>query len=215
MAWFIPIALAAIQAGTAIYQGIKGAKQKREARALQQVADEQERSNLSEARRLALVGMPDAQYERARRNIDRNMSLGLSALRDRRSALAGVANIQQNSNDAMLALNAEDARQRRSAEFSALNQANRLAGITGGQAAERLASGQALTGAAIQNFANIPSTLATYYGGSNGFDSDGSTTSSTARSNGISSTKNFGLNSSLFGKSGYRGLNANAYAKPY
>lgn len=226
MAWFVPVALAAIQAGTAIYQGIKGAKRKREARALQAQADQQERANLSEANRQALIGMPEAEYQQALRNIYNQQSLGLSALKDRRSALAGVSSLQQSTNDALIRLSAEDARQRRSAEINALNQGNRIAGMTGNRAAETRYTGEALTGAAFQNFANAASTAATAIsGGGNTFgSSSGSGTG--VSSNGLSNngynynafSPNSGSNNSiLWGPNGYRGFNTNwnPYAKPY
>lgn len=217
MAWFIPLALAAVQLGTAAYQGIKGARQKREARALQTQADQQERSNLADARRMALVGMPESQYEQARSNINRQEALGLASLRDRRSALAGISAIQQNTNDALISLAAEDARQRRAAENAALNQANRLAGITGNRAQDRQWSGEALTGAAIQNAANAASTFATSFGGgksNNAFSSTGTPSGSGLSPNG------YNFNSSFWGPSGYRGFvannaNSNPYARAY
>lgn len=214
MAWFIPIALAAIQAGTAIYQGIKGAKQKREARALQNQANAQEQANLSEAKRMAMTGLPQAEYQRAVSNIYRQQALSLSALRDRRSALGGVSAIQQNTNDALGNLAAEDAMARRSNELVALNQGNRLAGITGNRAAEMLASGQSLTGAAIQNVGKLASNAAMYYGmngsGSSSFGNGLNVANSPSGGNGMN------FDSSLWGRNGYRGLNNNnPYAKPF
>src|SRR5881628_1744940 len=144
----------AISAATSIYQGIKGAKQKREAAKLQSQADAMETSDLQEARRMALTGMPAAEYQQQLQNIHRNQSASLSLLKDRRSALAGAANIQQSTNDATLALASKDAQMRREAERTALGQSNRVAGLKGQQAAYERESGQALTGAAMQNLFN-------------------------------------------------------------
>lgn len=140
--------------GTSIYQGIKGAKEKRRAAKEQAEANAMERSNLADARRMALTGLPEEQYQKALQDIYRNQSAGLGALRDRRSALAGVPALQQTTNDALMNLNARDADARRQAERVSLNQANRMSGLKGQQAADRLASGQALTGAAINNTFN-------------------------------------------------------------
>jgi len=46
---------------------------------------------------------------------------------------------------------AQDARSRQQNQYTALNQANRAATIKGDRAAAERASGEALTGAAIQN----------------------------------------------------------------
>jgi hypothetical protein len=153
-AFLIPLAIAA---ASAIYQGVKGAKQKREAAQLQQQADQQEASNLSDARRMALTGLPQEQYQAALQNIYRNQSAGLGALRDRRSALAGVPALQQTTNDALMNLASQDANARRSAERVALQQGNRVAGLTGQRAANMLSSGQQMTGAALNNVFNAAS----------------------------------------------------------
>jgi hypothetical protein len=146
-----------IALGTSVYQGIKGAKQKREAKRLQDEADAQEASNLSDARRMALTGLPAEQYQAALQNIYRNQSAGLGALRDRRSALAGVPALQQTTNDALMNLASQDANARRSAERVSLQQANRMSGLKGSQAANMLSSGQQMTGAALNNAFNAAS----------------------------------------------------------
>jgi len=151
MAWFVPLIIAG---ASAAYQAIKGAKQKREARKLQAEADNEEAANLSYARRMAMTGMPDAQYQQALQQINRNQSLALAGLRDRRSALAGLPAIQQATNDSLLSLNVQDANARREAEVRALGQANRRAGLLGERAMQTRLSGEALTGAALQNLYN-------------------------------------------------------------
>lgn len=153
-AFLVPLAIAA---ASAIYQGVQGAKQKRAAARLQQETDQQEASNLSDARRMALTGLPAEQYQAALQNIYRNQSAGLGALRDRRSALAGVPALQQTTNDALMNLASQDANARRSAERVALQQGNRVAGLTGQRAANMLQSGQQMTGAAMNNVFNAAS----------------------------------------------------------
>lgn len=212
MAWFVPLLIAA---GTAAYQGIKGAKQKREARAIQAQADAQEAANLSEANRMARVGLPEAQYQRQLQQIYRQQALGLSSLRDRRSALAGVPSLQQGTTDALMNLNAQDAAVRRQAESAALGQANRRAGLTGQRADQVRSSGEALTGAAIQNLSNAAITSSVLYGSGGGTDYGMRTGQDGGLGMGMSPS-GFNLNSSLWGRRGYSGLyNTNPYAKPF
>lgn len=214
MAWFVPIAIAAVQAGTAAYQAIKGAKQKREARKIQAEADARDRANLTEANRMAGTGLPEAQYQRSLQQIYRQQALGLSNLRDRRSALAGLPALQQSTNDALANLNAQDATARRQGQLTALSQANRLAAITGDRAAQVRSSGEALTGAAIQNISNAAQFGAMTYGGG-GFGS-GDSLGTNGFGSGLGMSPNgFRANTSLWGPNGYRGLNNNLYAKPF
>lgn len=214
MPWFIPLAIAA---ATSAYQAIKGAKEKREARRIQAEADQRERANLADARSLAMTGMPEAQYQRALQQIYRQQALGLSGLRDRRSALAGLPALVQSTDDALLNLNAQDAAARRSAQFNALNQGNRLASITGDQAAQLRYSGQALTGAAIQNLSNAASTAAlAYSGGIGSGNSGGSSVGGQGIGTGLGmSPSKFNASTTLWGPNGYRGFNSNSYAKPF
>lgn len=159
---FIPLIVAA---GSAIYQGIKGAKQKREARRLQAESDQMDAANLNEARRMALSGLPEAEYRKALQNIYRNQSTALSSLKDRRMALAGATTVQQATNDALLNLAAADARARQQNQYNALNMANRSAAMRGERGMYERASGEALTGAAMQNVFNAAGYAATSLGG--------------------------------------------------
>lgn len=166
----IPLAIAA---ASAIYQGIKGAKQKKQAREMQEEADNEYKSNLSNANRLALAGMPEAEYQKALQEIYRNQAAGLSNLKDRRSALAGAPAIQQATSDSLLKLQSQDAQMRRQAENTALGQSNRYAAFKAGNAANERASGEAMTGAAISNTFNAATTaayLGTMGGGDTSFD---------------------------------------------
>lgn len=163
----LPLIMGAVALGGAIYQGIKGAKQKREARKMQEEADNMEASNLAEARRYALTGMPEAEYEKALQQIYRNQSTALSSLRDRRMALAGATSVQQSTNDALQSLAAQDAKMRQQNQYNALNQSNRAAGIKENRASSERASGEALTGAAMQNVFNTAGYAASAFGGSN------------------------------------------------
>lgn len=196
-----------IALGTSIYQGIKGAKQKREARQLQSEADKQEASNLAEAKRQALFGLPAEQYQAALQNIYRQQAMGLGALRDRRSALAGLPGLQQVTNDSLLNLSAQDANARRSSERAALQQGNRAAGLKGQQAADRLASGQALTGAALTNAFNTAS-----YAALSGMSGMGNTGGSSVAKTGAFGANPDGLtNRSILGTSALRGNGYGGY----
>lgn len=198
----------AISAATSIYQGIKGAKQKRQAQKLQDEADQKDAASLADARRMALTGMPEAEYMKQLQEIYRNQATALGALRDRRSALSGATSIQQATNDATLALASKDAQMRREAERTALGQANRNAGIKRERGMYERQSGEALTGASMQNLFNVGA-----YGAmaaSGGWDNDTGTSSGSA-SNYYSGMKP--LDASLYGKGGYKG--GLGYAKPY
>lgn len=213
MPWFIPLAIAG---ATAAYQAIKGAKQKREARRIQAEADAKERANEAEANRMAQTGIPEAQYQRNLQQIFRQQATGLSALRDRRAALAGVPNLQRATNDALLNLNAADATARRQAQGMALSQSNRFAGLMGDRATQLRSSGEALTGAAIQNLSNAAGYTA--MGLSGGFGGNSGSSAFNPNFN-VSSFGNngssYGLNTNIWGPNGYRGLNNNVYAKPF
>jgi hypothetical protein len=167
----LPIIGLAIAGGAAIYQGIKGAKQKKEARKLQEEADKQEAANLSEARRMALTGMPEAEYQKALQNIYRNQSASLSSLRDRRMALAGATTVQQSTNDALQNLAAADAKARQQNQYNSLNLATRAAGMKSDRATYERQSGEAMTGAAMQNLFNTAGYASAYLGGNNGMGS--------------------------------------------
>lgn len=198
----------AISAATSIYQGIKGAKQKREAQKLQDEADQKDAASLADARRMALTGMPEAEYMKQLQEIYRNQATALGALRDRRSALSGATSIQQATNDATLALASKDAQMRREAERTALGQANRNAGIKREQGMYERESGQALTGAALQNIYNVGMTAASVFGAKGIGGSGGYSGGSSGIYSGMKP-----LDSSLYGSGGYSG--GLGYAKPY
>jgi hypothetical protein len=195
----------AISAATSIYQGIKGAKQKREAQKLQDEADQKDAASLADARRMALTGMPEAEYMKQLQEIYRNQATALGALRDRRSALSGATSIQQATNDATLALASKDAQMRREAERTALGQANRNAGITREQGLYERESGQALTGAAMQNLFNTA-------GAGSAMLYDILSKKPKSDSSGIYSGMK-PLDTTLYGSGGYSG--GLGYAKPY
>lgn len=212
MPWFIPLAIAG---ATAAYQAIKGAKEKRDARRVQAEADARERANLAEANRMAQTGIPEAQYQRNLQQIFRQQATGLANLRDRRSALAGVPYLQRETNDALLNLNAADASARRQAQGAALNQANRISGLIGDRAAQLRSSGEALTGAAIQNISNAAGYAAMGASGGSGGGGGYGAFNTSFGGMGSANKSGYGFNTSIWGQNGYRGLNNNTYAKPF
>ena len=74
-------------------------------------------NNVNLAGNLMNLGMPREQYLNALTGIQRNQNFGLSALQDRRSGLAGIGNLVQQSNDATLKLDATDANMLRDSQF--------------------------------------------------------------------------------------------------
>lgn len=85
-------------------------------------------ANQQLAAMMAMQGLPSAQYNQALNNIMRNQTFGLSALQDRRSALPGIGNIVQRSNDATLGLDVSDANLRRQNQLLSMQQNQLMAG---------------------------------------------------------------------------------------
>ena len=107
---------AAIQAGTGIYQLIRG----------NQLANSMERpnysipqevlDNLTDAEIQALRGLPAEQRQQYLDNVMRSQQASLGAMDDRKGGLAGLAGVQQQSNDAYRNLLTMDAQARMDAE---------------------------------------------------------------------------------------------------
>lgn len=149
--WFlIPAAIAAI---SGVYQGIKGARAKREAQAAQNAAIRDQEGVVRTAEQRAMLGMPEVDYQRNLQNINRSTAQALSALQERRLGVAGVGNIIGRQNDAQLALDARDAELRRQNELVAMQERNRLAALKGGIAQQNIDYARALQGAGMQNIA--------------------------------------------------------------
>lgn len=68
--------------------------------------------NVNMADGIMNMGMPRESYVAQMTGIQRNQNFGLNALSDRRSGLAGIGNLVQQGNDAMMQLNATDASMR-------------------------------------------------------------------------------------------------------
>lgn len=107
---------ATIQAGTGIYQLIRG----------NQLANSMERpnysipqevlDNLTDAEIQALRGLPAEQRQQYLDNVMRSQQASLGAMDDRKGGLAGLAGVQQQSNDAYRNLLTMDAQARMDAE---------------------------------------------------------------------------------------------------
>lgn len=183
--WFlIPAAISAI---TGVYQAIKGAKERREAKAAQRAAMAQQEQLVAEANQRAMNGLPQEQYQKALQDIQRNQGYAIQQLRDRRTGVAGVGAVQQRSNDAVLGLDVQDAAARERNQRLADAQYGKLISMRGGYAQQSLDYGGALQAAGIQNIGNAVSSISQMGGagafsggsgvsGGNGFGSINSVT---------------------------------------
>lgn len=115
--------------------------------------------NLNMAKTYAQQGLPDAVYNRALGNIDRNQALGLRTMSDRRAGLAGLGGLTAATNDAYSNLAAEDAQARMNNLAQLYNQNQVMAQYKDKQwdfneyqpFVRRAQEAQALQGAGIQN----------------------------------------------------------------
>lgn len=69
-------------------------------------------ANQNQAKQIAGQGLPQEQYNRAMKNIQRQQLMALRGAGDRRGGLTTLTTIQQNADDALLDLDATDAQQR-------------------------------------------------------------------------------------------------------
>lgn len=125
---------AGIGVGTAVYSGIRAAKQKKDAQKLSdqnrfptqevpQAAQEAEKI----AENNANVGLPGATYAKAQQDISRSAASALSGAKDKRGGLALIPYIQQQTNDANLGLNSADAQMRNQNRNTLLGQKGQMA----------------------------------------------------------------------------------------
>jgi len=122
---------AAVGVGTAIYSGVRAAKQKKEAKKLEdqnRFPGQDTPDAVKEAEQLAQnaanTGLPGASMQMAQRGIDRNTATALGAAKSRGSGLAAIPYIQQQANDANLNLSAADANMRAQKQAQLINQKN-------------------------------------------------------------------------------------------
>ncbi len=117
--------------GTAIFSGLRSAKQKREADKLarqNQFPEQQVPDAVKEAEQMAQnnaqFGLGATQYQQGQRTIARNAATAMGGARDRGSALQAIPYIQQQSNDAGLNLDVADNNARMNKQGQLMNQKN-------------------------------------------------------------------------------------------
>lgn len=120
--------------------------------------------NVALAQGMKTQGMPGEVYSRGLNDISRNMSFGMKTLGERRGVLAGIGNMVTRSNDAVTNLNVSDANIRTQnfragaqMEMGANNQLGlqKIAKMQWEKLnpySRKIAEGQALVGAGMQNF---------------------------------------------------------------
>lgn len=106
MSW----AMVVVGVGTAVYKGIKGANQKSEGKKLLKEAGD---GIPADAVQAASEGLPAEQYAQAMKNIKQNQSTAIARAQDRRMGLAAIGGIQNNTDNAVGRLDAENAAARR------------------------------------------------------------------------------------------------------
>lgn len=131
MSW-VAAGAAVVGAGVSIYKGIK---QKQQAKSLindsprpSEAIPEEELANQRMAQNMSLEGLPSAQYEQAKKNIQRQQAAAVSATQDRRSGVANIGAIQQGTNDAYGNLDAANAGARRQNQLSLMGVNDKIAG---------------------------------------------------------------------------------------
>jgi hypothetical protein len=177
MTW-VAAAVASAGATVGAVQYFKGkADQKKNKRPTYEIPEEA-KQNLTLAQQMALQGIPEAQRQNYIDNIQRTSATSLRNLGSRNAALAGVAQVQQQQNNAYQQLFGMDAQARQANQKGILDQNQNLANYRD-QAFqlnsinpyyEKTAQNQAMMGAGLQNFGKSfqmgASTMGKY--GSNG-----------------------------------------------
>lgn len=116
-------------------------------------------SNLSEAQRIALRGLPEEQRRQYIENIDRQTGAALSGFTSRKAGLTGLTGLAQTQNDAFKNLMVEDAAARQQGELAAMQARNVMASYRdkafeynkAQPYQQQVDEGQALQGAGMQN----------------------------------------------------------------
>ena len=128
---YIAAGAAVVGAGVSIYKGIK---QKNDAKKLQnenprpsEALPEEELANQRMAQNMSLEGLPSAQYEQARKNIQRQQAAAVGSAQDRRSGVANIGAIQQGTNDAYGNLDAANAGARRQNQLALMGVNDKVA----------------------------------------------------------------------------------------
>jgi len=159
----LPLALAlapaAIQAGTGIYQAVKGNQLRNSMDRPTYEIPQEILDSLTDAQIQALRGMPAEQKQQYIDNVMRSQQASLDAMGDRKAGLAGLAGVQQTAVDAYRNMLSMDAQQRQANEQALQNTRGVVAGFRDksfdyNQAQpyqETMAAAEAMTGAGMQN----------------------------------------------------------------
>lgn len=119
------------------------------------------------------LGMPQTEYGQAIQNINRNITSGIGALQNRRSAVAGIGTLVQRANDATLNLDTQAARIRNQNIVTGTNMQRQSLYNLGLQKLakqrwekqdpylRKMQEGQALVGAGLQNVFGAATSAAT------------------------------------------------------
>lgn len=158
MTW-VAAAVASAGATVGAVQYFKGkADQKKNKRPTYEIPEEA-KQNLTLAQQMALQGIPEAQRQNYIDNIQRTSATSLRNLGSRNAALAGVAQVQQQQNNAYQQLFGMDAQARQANQKGILDQNQNMANYRD-QAFqfnsvnpyyEKTAQNQAMMGAGLQN----------------------------------------------------------------
>tara|TARA_R100000995_G_scaffold48023_1_gene22882 strand:- start:8555 stop:9319 length:765 start_codon:yes stop_codon:yes gene_type:complete len=159
----IPLALAlapaAIQAGTGIYQAVRGNQLRNSMDRPTYEIPQEILDSLTDAQIQALRGMPAEQKQQYLDNVMRSQQASLDAMGDRKAGLAGLAGVQQTALDAYRNMLSMDAQQRQANEQALQNTRGVVAGFRDkafdyNQAQpydQTMAAAEGMTGAGMQN----------------------------------------------------------------
>lgn len=172
MSW-IAVGVAGVGAATKVVGGIV---QNNQASSIEknnfrptQTVDPAYQQNVNTAQQTAIQGLPQAQYNYALNNINRNQSGGIQALSRSANPGAGLASLVRAGNDATMSLDAQSAQMRNQNILNLMRQRSVLAQQrqaafdwnNKGKYTEQLAKSQALRGAGIQNINSGANDVAT------------------------------------------------------
>ncbi len=189
MAW-VAVGVGIVSAGVSIYKGVK---QKNEAKKQLAALNGKEipaeaLENQKLARDMANQGLPSEQYALAKKNIDRQNALAITASQNRRAGLGLIGKIQQGTNDAYGRLDAQNAAMKVANTGRLMNVNNQIANFRNQKYQGDYNYAMSLKGAGNQNI-------------DNGID-----TGISAIGNGFSGyMKQKNNNRGLYGGSGYSG----------
>lgn len=111
--------------GQTIY-GMSQAKNLAENRPIYKIPEEIYK-NMSQAERLAYEGLPEEQRQEFIQELDRQMSLSISASSDRKAGIGAIASTAQRANDATMKLLSVDTQQRMANIRNVFNMRNKMA----------------------------------------------------------------------------------------